>query len=116
MTIGTAGTSFVEFAAVDDSGITSAWSALSTSGEATLTTTTTTPTPRGIPGTWTLTFADEFGDTSLNTTRFTTGWFGSGITPPVNSAEQDCCDPAQASVGGGALDLTAIAKSCTVNG
>jgi beta-glucanase (GH16 family) len=116
VTISTAGTSFVEFAAVDAAGNTSAWSALSTNGEANLTTTTTTPPPLGISGAWTLTFADEFNETSLDTTRFTTGWFGSGITPPVNSAEQDCYDPAQVSVGSGALDLTAIAKSCAVSG
>jgi beta-glucanase (GH16 family) len=64
-----------------------------------------------VPGPWSLVFDSEFNGTSLDTSQWTTGWFGSGITPPVNSAEQDCYDPAQVSVANGELDLTAIAKA-----
>jgi beta-glucanase (GH16 family) len=67
--------------------------------------------PTGVRGDWKLTFDDEFSGTSLDTAKWSTGWYGSGITPPVNSAEENCYDPAQVSVGGGTLDLTLIRKS-----
>jgi beta-glucanase (GH16 family) len=67
--------------------------------------------PTGVRGDWKLTFDDEFSGTSLDTARWSTGWYGSGITPPVNSAEENCYDPAQVSEGGGTLDLTLIRKS-----
>ncbi len=70
-----------------------------------------TPMPTGVPGDWTLKFDDEFNGTSLDTAKWSTGWYGSGITAPVNDSEDDCYDPAQVSEGGGALDLTLIAKS-----
>lgn len=71
------------------------------------------PEPIGPGGKWKLTFDDEFNGTSLNTTNWATGWFGSGITDPVNSAEQDCYDPSQVTVSGGSLNLTAVKSSCT---
>jgi beta-glucanase (GH16 family) len=64
-----------------------------------------------VPGDWTLKFDDEFNGTSLDTAKWSTGWYGSGITPPVNSDEADCYDPAQVTEGGGALSLTLIRKS-----
>ena len=67
--------------------------------------------PTGVGGDWKLTFDDEFDGTSLDTARWSTGWYGSGITPPVDSREIDCYDPAQVTEGGGALDLTLIRKS-----
>jgi Glycosyl hydrolases family 16 len=70
-----------------------------------------TPMPTGVPGAWTLKFDDEFNGTGLDTANWSTGWFGSGITPPVNSQEEDCYDPAQVAESGGALDLTLIQKS-----
>jgi len=64
------------------------------------------------PGDWTLKFDDEFNGTSLDTAKWSTGWGGgSGITPPVNSSEDDCYDPAQVAEGGGALSLALIRKS-----
>ncbi len=83
-------------------------------------TTTTTPTrgasgsPQPVgsdPGPWNLVFDSEFSGSSLDTSQWSTGWFGSGITQPVNSYEQQCYDPAQVSVANGELDLTAIAKA-----
>jgi beta-glucanase (GH16 family) len=56
-------------------------------------------------------FDSEFNGSSLDTSQWSTGWFGSGITQPVNSYEQQCYDPAQVSVANGELDLTAIAKA-----
>ena len=38
------------------------------------------------------------------------------MTPPINSQEQDCYDPAQVTIGGGNLNLTATARAQTVNG
>ena len=42
---------------------------------------------------------------------WSTGWYGSGVTAPVSDLEQDCYDPSQVSVGGGALSLTLSRKS-----
>src|SRR6476661_10863818 len=67
--------------------------------------------PTGVRGDWKLTFDDEFSGTSLDTAKWSTGWYGSGITPPIDSAEKDCYDPAQVSEGGGTLGLTLIRKS-----
>lgn len=69
------------------------------------------PMPTGVPGDWILKFDDEFNSTSLDTTKWSTGWFGSGITPPVNSKEEDCYDPAQVAESGGSVDLTIVKKS-----
>ena len=69
--------------------------------------------PTGVRGDWTLKFDDEFDGTSLNTAKWSTGWYGSGITAPANNAEDDCYDPAQVSAGGGALSLSVIQKSET---
>ena len=69
------------------------------------------PLPVGAPaGTWNLAFDSEFNGTSLDTTQWSTGWFGSGVTKGVNSLETECMDPAQVSVSNGALNLAAIAK------
>jgi beta-glucanase (GH16 family) len=69
------------------------------------------PVPTGVRGDWKLTFDDEFSGTSLDTAKWSTGWYGSGITPPIDSAEKDCYDPAQVSEGGGTIGLTLIRKS-----
>ena len=69
------------------------------------------PMPAGVPGDWTLKFDDEFNGTSLDTAEWSTGWYGSGITAPVNSDEDDCYDPAQVAEGDGALSLILIRKS-----
>jgi len=69
-----------------------------------------------IPGTWNLTFDSEFNGSSLDTSQWSTGWFGSGVTVGPNSLEQECMDPSQVSVADGALNLSAIAKSETCGG
>ncbi len=65
---------------------------------------------------WNLVFDSEFNGSSLDTSQWSTGWLGSGITQPVNSYEQECYDPAQVSVANGELDLTAIAEAETCGG
>lgn len=74
-------------------------------------TTSAAPVPTGVGGTWKLVFNDGFDTSSLDTTKWSTGWLASGITKPVDSAERDCYDPAQVSVSGGTLRLTAIQKT-----
>ena len=69
-----------------------------------------TPVPTGVPGNWTLKFDSEFTGTSLNT-QWSTGWYGSGVTPPANSQEDDCYNPAEVSEGGGMLNLSLIQQS-----
>jgi beta-glucanase (GH16 family) len=91
-------------------------SATSTSTPAVGTTPTAGSTPTAAstpmpPGDWKLEFDSEFNGTSLNTSEWSTGWYGSGITAPVNSLENDCYDPAQVAEGGGALSLTVVRKS-----
>ncbi len=79
--------------------------------------TTASPEPTGVSGTWQLIFDDEFAGTSLDTSKWATGWFGTGITGGVGgSSEQDCYDPEQVTVASGELDLSLIAKTETCNG
>lgn len=74
------------------------------------------PQPIGPGGSWKLTFDDEFNATSLNTAKWATGWFGSGVTGPVNSNEQECYDPKQVTESGGSLNISAARSSCTAPG
>jgi hypothetical protein len=74
-----------------------------------------TPTPSPPPagtgpswdkaGAWKPKFADEFRASALDTSKWTPGWFGTGITGPVNSAETVKYNSANVSVSGGALHL-----------
>ena len=66
--------------------------------------------PLGPGGNWTLRFADEFDGSSLDLSKWRPNWLGgsdSERTPPVNTAELSCYDPAQVRVSGGMLHLTA---------
>jgi glycosyl hydrolase family 16 len=76
----------------------------------------TTPLPNGIAGNWSMIFDDEFNNTSLNSSDWNTGWFGTGVTGPVNSAETDCYSPNQVSETGGSLNIAASQQSSTCNG
>lgn len=61
---------------------------------------------------------DDFNGTTLDTTKWTAGWFGDGTKPthPSNSNMTTCDDPANVRVGGGYLDLKLTAGSCTADG
>jgi hypothetical protein len=77
-----------------------------------------TPLPIGVPGNWYLTFADEFNGTALDLNKWQPNWLAGNntdITKPINSYEESCFDPAQVSVNGGYLVLSAVARSCRAN-
>ncbi len=86
------------------------------------TTTTTTTAPGAVQpvgqdaGPWNLIFDSEFNGSSLDTSQWSTGWFGAGITTGASSSEQECYDPSQVSVTNGALDLSAVARAETCGG
>ncbi|WP_320774285.1 glycoside hydrolase family 16 protein [Streptomyces sp. CRN 30] len=65
-------------------------------------------------GTWRLRFSDDFDGDALDTAKWNTGWFGTGVTGPVNSAEDACYDERNIRVSGGALRLrlTDAESSC----
>jgi beta-glucanase (GH16 family) len=73
----------------------------------------TTSGPAGDPGSWSLVFDDEFTGSSLDTSKWSVGWFGSGVTKPVNSYETACYDPSHVSEANGELDLTLTAQSAS---
>jgi beta-glucanase (GH16 family) len=70
---------------------------------------------RGMSGRWHLVWSDEFRGSRLNTAKWSTGWFGRGLTGPVRSSEAGCYAPSHVTVGQGALRLTATALAHTVN-
>ena len=69
------------------------------------------PQPVGHHARWHLVFDDEFSGSRLDTHRWSTGWFGSGVTGPVDLSERQCYDPSQVSVRHGELDLQLIART-----
>jgi len=69
------------------------------------------PLPMGVPGNWTLKFADEFNDTSLNESVWTPGWYGKGISSEINNV---CLSSALVSEpGDGYLHLKLVAQQNT---
>lgn len=74
-----------------------------------------TPLPLGVSGTWKLKFDDEFSGSSLDLSKWEPNWLAgndTSITPPDNSNDLNCMDPAQVSEGGGVLTLSAVARQC----
>ena len=70
----------------------------------------------GTGSTYALVFDDEFNGTTLDTTKWAKGWFGTGLTTPVQSTENACYDPANVTVSSGHLNIAAVGTSCTVSG
>ncbi len=71
--------------------------------------------PPGAPSSWHLGFDDEFNQSSLNTSYWSTGWYGSGLTGPIDTSDELVCyDPTHVLLGGGELNLnlTATPESC----
>jgi len=74
-------------------------------------------TPTGPPaGPWHLTFEDDFSGQRLNTDKWQPNWLGGNDSATTNdvagSYELSCFNPAQVSVRGGSLVLTALHKPC----
>ena len=70
--------------------------------------------PVGIPGRWRLVLNSQFSGPGLPT-DWRTGWFGGGVTRPVNRSELACYSPANISFPGDGtmhLDVTAAASRC----
>lgn len=73
--------------------------------------------PLGVPNSWTLAFADDFNGHVLDGTKWSTGWFGEGVTGPVRTDEPACYDPAQIQLrGDGTLQIALIARSQSCSG
>jgi hypothetical protein len=66
--------------------------------------------PLGIPGTWTLKLDSEFARGGLSA-PWAVGWFGTGLTGPVNSAETLRYDPANVTAASDGLHLTVTAHT-----
>ncbi|MEU9128704.1 glycoside hydrolase family 16 protein [Kitasatospora sp. NPDC048540] len=70
--------------------------------------------PTGIPGTWHQVFNDDFTGTTLDNSKWRAGWFGDGVTAPVNaSSESQCYDAKNSTVSDGSLHLTAVPVEST---
>jgi beta-glucanase (GH16 family) len=74
------------------------------------------PGPPGDPSSWNLIFDDEFDGSSLDSQDWSTGWYGSGVTAPVNAEELECYDPSQVVEANGELDLNLIQQSESCGG
>jgi beta-glucanase (GH16 family) len=75
------------------------------------------PNPSGPSGNWNIIFDDEFNGTSLNQSIWAPGWFGTGISGPVNTAETACYNSTQVSeTGDGSLHLNLISQTSSCNG
>jgi beta-glucanase (GH16 family) len=73
------------------------------------------PQPVGdIAGPWNLVFDSEFNGSTLDATKWTPGWFGSGYTGPIDLPYGlDVCATSQVSVSSGSLQIDAIAEQNT---
>lgn len=72
--------------------------------------------PLGIPGSWHLALDSEFNSTRLPT-DWRTGWFGGGITSPINGNEIDCYSPNNVTFpGDGTMHLVVSAQPSTCGG
>jgi beta-glucanase (GH16 family) len=72
--------------------------------------------PSGIPGNWSLILDSEFNSSSLNTNIWREGWWGTGVTDPVNANEDDCYNSNNVALSGTALDLNVTDQSSTCAG
>lgn len=71
--------------------------------------------PLGMNGNWNLILNSQFAGRSLDTSLWQPGWFGNGITGPINDNELACYSPANVSLpGDGTLHLkvTEISSTC----
>jgi beta-glucanase (GH16 family) len=79
--------------------------------------TAATPQPVGISGDWAMVMDSEFDNGSaLNTNVWTSGWFGTGVTDPVSTLEDDCYNSNNVIPTSTALDLDVTHQSSTCSG
>lgn len=67
--------------------------------------------PVGFPGAWSTVFDDEFNGTALNASVWQPGWFGSGVTGPVNGSEPHPYTSTNVTESGGTLNLALTASN-----
>jgi len=71
----------------------------------------------GIPGSWQLVLNDDFArQQRLDPAHWSVGWFGQGVTGPVDVHERDCFDPAQVSFTPAGLNLTVVREDSACAG
>jgi beta-glucanase (GH16 family) len=76
-----------------------------------------TPVPTGVPGSWHLIFDDEFNGSSLDTSYWSTGWFGSGTTvAPEGDSVPECYAPGNVVEANDELDLNFTDQSSVCDG
>lgn len=56
------------------------------------------PRPLGVPGSWKLILDSDFAAGRLDASVWRVGWFGSGVTGPINRHESACYVPGNATV------------------
>jgi beta-glucanase (GH16 family) len=71
--------------------------------------------PYGVGGSWNLILNSTFDGGSL-ASPWQKGWFGTGITSPVNSLEANCYDPSHVTVADGMLSISATQTPVVCNG
>jgi beta-glucanase (GH16 family) len=76
----------------------------------------TAPVPLGDPGSWHVVFDDEFNGSSLDTKKWSKGWFGTGVTQPLQPTSPACFDPRRVKVRNGSLNLSVSIKPETCGG
>ncbi len=97
--------------------VTTADAATADSSSTTATSSPATAGPIGIPGAWNLTLDSEFSGSSLDTSIWRAGWFGSGVTAPVSNFEIDCYSSSNVTFpGNGTVQLSATDQSSTCKG
>jgi beta-glucanase (GH16 family) len=72
------------------------------------------PRPLGVSGRWHLILNSEFTGSTLPT-EWHIGWFGTGVTAPVNPREDDCYSPKNVSLPGDGtlhLEVTSLSSTC----
>lgn len=72
--------------------------------------------PEGAAGSWHLVFNGLFDGTALDRSQWSTGWFGTGVTVPVQSHELECYSPSQVQVSGGDLLLSLHSEAVACGG
>jgi beta-glucanase (GH16 family) len=73
------------------------------------------PQPVSIPGKWKLIFNSQFNGHSLDTSLWRPGWFGTGITSPINQHEVACYSSSNVSFPGDGtvhLSVTGVTSTC----